>query len=212
MIASSLFAIQKTPYVLADGGIIDPRVKVKIKEIGDEVKAKLNVNIYVDVKGNNGVDIELDREERIKLMKQKEKEIVKDLQAPYAVLTLSIDQMYASILMSDDLKEIIDKDDILGGYVIPLLASKDKNTLLAKASAATLNGFAQIADALASNKNIKLTSSIGSEGKTAGTIWKVFIYTLVLTGIILYAVIIMRERKYKKMNKKELKELEKNEK
>jgi hypothetical protein len=109
--------------------------------------------------------------------------------------------MYANILMTDDLKNIIDKDDILDGYVIPLLASKDKNTLFAKTSAAVLNGFAQIADSIAKSKNIKLKSSIGNEGKVAGTIWKMLMYTLVLTGIILYAVIIMREKKYKKLAK-----------
>ena len=111
--------------------------------------------------------------------------------------------------MSDDLKDIINKDEILGGYVIPLLASKDKNTLMAKASAATLNGFAQIADSIAESKNIKLNSSIGHEGKTTGTIWKVFMYTLVITGVLLYIVIIMREKKYKNMTKEEIEKMEK---
>ena len=99
--------------------------------------------------------------------------------------------------MSKDLESIIDKDDILDGYVIPLLASKDKNTLFAKTSAASLNGYAQIADSIAKNANIKLESSIGSEGKTAGTLWRVFIYTLVVFGIIAYTLIVMRERRYK---------------
>jgi ABC-type antimicrobial peptide transport system permease subunit len=106
-------------------------------------------------------------------------------------------------LLSDDLKDIVDKDDVLGGYVIPLLASKDKNSLMAKASAATLNGYAQIADSIAAYKNIKLKSSIGNEGKVTGTIWKVFMYTMVVTGIVLYVVIIMREKKYKKLAKEE---------
>jgi alpha-beta hydrolase superfamily lysophospholipase len=36
-------------------------------------------------------------------------------------------------LFSDELKEVLDKNDILNGYVVPLLASKDKNTHFAKA-------------------------------------------------------------------------------
>ncbi len=209
-LAITAIASQKIPYILTHSSLLDDRAMLKIKEIGDEVKAKLNVNLYVDIKGNNGIDTKLDRESRVKLMKQIEKELVKDLKAPYAVLSLAIDQMYAGILMSDDLKDVIDRDDILGGYVIPLLASKDKNTLFAKASAASLNGFAQIADSIAKSKNITLKSSIGNEGKVAGTIWKVFMYTLVITGIVLYIVIIMREKKYKAMSKEELAELEKN--
>jgi len=99
--------------------------------------------------------------------------------------------------MSDDLASVVDKDSVLDEYVIPLLAAKDKNLLSSKVSAASLNGYAQIADVIAEHKQISLLSSIGSEGKTASTIWKVFMYTLVVAGIILYFIIIMREKKIK---------------
>lgn len=197
MFSSYLFA-QSFPFVLTHDGLIDERALNKIKEIGTEVKSKLGVEIYVDVKENNGIDTKLPREDRIKLMREKDAEILKNLKSPYVVLILSIDQAYANILMSKSLEDKIDKNDILDGYVIPLLASKDKNTLFAKTSAATLNGYAQIADSLASSKGIKLDSSIGSEGKTASTLWRVFMYTLVLAGIFLYAIVVLRERKFKK--------------
>lgn len=191
-------AFANISYIISDGGLIDQRAGEKIFQIGSEVKTKLNVNLYLDVKEDNGLDIKLPREERIAQMRQIEKELVKDLKKPYAVLTIAVEQLYASILMSNDLKTIIDKDDILDGYVIPLLASKDKNSLFAKTSAAALNGYAQMADSIAKSQNIELVSSIGSGGKVASTIWKMVMYTLVLGGIILYAIIVMRERKYKK--------------
>jgi len=197
LLFSSLYANQN-PYILTHDGLIDQRAQDKILEIGDESKKKLAVNLYIDVKENNGIDPKAPREIRQKLMKAKDAVILKNLQSPYAVLVISVDQLYTNILISEDLKNIIDKDDILDNYVIPLLASKDKNTLFAKTSAAVLNGFAQMADSVANSKDIKLDSSIGSEGKTAGTIWKVFMYTLVLIGIFLYVVIILREKKYKK--------------
>lgn len=190
----------KSNYVLYDSGLLDKRAYEKIKEIGDEVKTKIGINLYLDIKANNGINIKDDRKSRIEQMRKKEALLVKDLKAPYIVLSMALEQRYAGILTSPDLKNIIDKDDILGGYVIPLLASKDKNTLFAKCSAASLNGFAQIADSLAENKNIKLVSSIGSEGKTASSIWRVFMYTLVIIGIISYTVIVLREKKYKKIN------------
>jgi len=186
------------PYILTHDGLIDARAQDKILEIGNETKTKLNVNLYIDIKENNGINPKEDRAVRQKQMKVKEQEIVKNLQKPYAVLTISIDQLYTNILISDDLKDIIDRDDILDNYVIPLLASKDKNSLFAKTSAAVLNGYAQMGDSIASSQNIKLDSSIGSEGKTAGTIWKVFMYTIVVIGLLSYVVIIMREKKYKK--------------
>ena len=195
----NLFGIDKNIFILNHDGLMDKRAQNKIIEIGNEAKQKLGINIYLNLKEDNGIDTLLNRKERIKLMKQKEKELVKKLKQPYAILSIAVNQMYANVLISSDLEDIIDKDDILDNYVIPLLASKDKNTLLAKASASSLNGFAQIADSVADSKNIKLISSIGSAGKTAGTIWKVFMYTLVIVGLVLYIVIIMREKKYKKL-------------
>jgi len=192
----ALFANQN--FILSDSGLIDPRAKEKIDQIGQEVKNKLNINIYVDLKGDNGVDMDLPRDQRIKLTRLKDKEILKKVKPNYIVLVLSIKQMYANILLPKEYKNLIDKDDILNGYIIPLLASFDKNTLAAKSSAAVLNGYAQIADSLADKKGIKLKSSIGSQGKIASTIWKVFMYSVVVFGIVVYIIIILRERKYKR--------------
>lgn len=197
----SLLYANQNPFILTDDNLVDPRAQEKIFEIGNESKSKLNANFYIHIQENNGIDIKAPRDVRRALMQQKDAQIVKDLEAPYAVLVIAIDQLYTNVLISDDLKESIDKDDLLDNYVIPLLASKDKNTLFAKTSAAVLNGYAQMADSLAKTKNITLQSSIGSEGKTAGTIWKAFMYTLVVTGIVLYVIIIMRERKYTKGSK-----------
>jgi len=185
-------------YILNDTGLLDPRAKEKINQIGTEVKQKLNVNIYIDLKGTNGIDMNLPRPKRIELTRQKDKEILKHVKGNYIVLVLALEQMYANILMPKEFENIIDKNDILDGYVIPLLASHDKNRIGAKASAAVLNGYAQIADSLAAKKNIKLKSSIGSQGKTASTIWRVFMYSIVVFGIVAYVIIVLRERKYKK--------------
>lgn len=189
-------------YILSDDGLLDPRAKEKILQIGAEAKEKLGVNLYLNIQEDNGINRATPREERIQQMRQQEANLIKDLKKPYAVLSIVIEQTHTNILLSDELQTIIDKDDILSSYVIPLLASKDKNTLFAKTSAAALNGFAQMGDSVAASKNISLESSIGSQGKVASTIWKMFMYTIVLTGIVLYAIIIMRERKYKKQREK----------
>jgi len=188
----------QNPYLLTHDGLIDKRAQDKILEIGNETKKKLNVNLYVNIKENNGINPKEERSIRKILMKEKDQDIVKHLSEPYAVLVISVDQLYTNILMSKELKKTIDKDDILDNYVIPLLASKDKNSLFAKTSAAILNGYAQMADSVADSQNIELKSSIGSEGKTASSIWRVFMYTLVVIGLVSYIVIIMREKKYKK--------------
>ncbi len=199
MVISTLNA-KETNFILLHDGLIDQRAQAKINQIGNEVKDKLGISIYLHIVENNAIDMKISREKRILKMREYDKKVLAKLPKikSYAILTLAIDQKYANILLSPDLKDIIDKGDILSGYVIPLLASKDKNSLFAKTSAACLNGYAQIGDSLADNKGLTLTSSIGSAGKTAGTIWKVFMYSMVLIGIFLYAVVIMKQRKNKK--------------
>jgi hypothetical protein len=205
LILNTSYAIQNS-FIINHTGLLDNRAYSKINEIALEVKTKLNKEIYIDIKGDNGIDLSFDRKTRLKMMKDKNQELIslvkQKTQNDFLILTFALDQKYANILYSNEyLKQIVNKDDVLDEYVIPLLAAKDKNILKSKVSAAALNGYAQIADLLAENKNIKLTSSIGSAGKTASTIWKMLMYSLVLIGIIVYLIVIMRERKIKNGNK-----------
>lgn len=178
-----------------DNYIIDERVQLKLNEIGSELKSKTNVNIYVYVKNSFGIAKNMPMKKKFDIIKQKEIELQKTLQKPYVLLTMSMEDTHVNLLASEQLKSIIDKDDILNGYVIPLLASKDKNQLYAKASAAVLNGYGQIAEVVAKNQNVKLETNIGNQGKVTGTVWKVFMYTLIIGGLLLYIYAVMRRRK-----------------
>lgn len=182
-------------YVLSDDGLIDQRAITKIYEIGSELESKTGAKVYIYAKENYGINSELPMKEKFEFIKAYETNIIKDLQSPYVVVTISLDQTHMNLFTSDDLKTIISKDEILNEYIIPLIASKDKNKLLAKVSAALLNGYAQIADEIAESKNIKLESSIGSGGKTAGTVWRVFMYFIIVTGLIAYTVAVLRAKK-----------------
>ncbi|MGB5918291.1 hypothetical protein [Arcobacter sp.] len=185
-------------YVLSDDVVIDPRTAQKVFEIGSEIKKKTNVNLYVYVKTDLGIDKNIPIKEKMQLIKKEETELTSTLSKPYAVLTIAVEQMHVNLLMSEKLKSIINKDDILDGYVVPLLASKDKNTLFTKISAAVLNGYSEMADDVAHANGIeKLESGIPSSGKTAGTIWKVFMYTLVILGVFLYTFAVLRSKKKK---------------
>jgi len=183
-------------FVISDDVVIDVRTAQKILEIGSEVKNKTNVNIYVYARTTLGIDKELPIKEKVDLIKKHETQIVSKLEEPFVLLSIAIEETHVNILTSEKLNKIIDKNDILNGYVIPLLASKDKNSLFAKTSAAVLNGYDEIADQIASANGIeKLESGIPDSGKTAGTIWKVLMYTLVLSGIILYTIVVLKSKK-----------------
>lgn len=191
-LSSNLFASQ---FVLSNDGLIDERAVGKIEEIGQEAKAKLGVNIYVYAKESLGLEEGTSTKDKIEFIKNQEKELIKSLDKPYVVLTLAVEDTHVNLIVSSQLKQIVDKNEILNGYVVPLLASKDKNTLFAKVSAAVLNGYAAIADTIANDRNIKLKSSIGSSGKVAGSIWKVFMYTLIVFGLFIYIYAILKRRK-----------------
>ena len=183
-------------FIISDDVVIDARTAQKILEIGSELKSKTNVNIYVYARTNLGLDKDTPTKEKIEFIKKHEQGISSKLEKPYVLMSIALEQTHVNILMSEKLEKIIDKNDILNGYVVPLLASKDKNTLFTKVSAAVLNGYDEIADQIAHANGIeKLESGIPDSGKTAGTIWKVFMYTLVLGGILLYTFAVLRSKK-----------------
>ncbi|XPV68154.1 MAG: hypothetical protein ACNI25_12680 [Halarcobacter sp.] len=187
--------LNASSFVLSDDGLIDPRTISKIDEIGSEVKSKLGVNIYVYAKESLGLKSDITTQDKIKYIKNYESEIVNTLTKPYVLLTLAVDDTHVNLIVSSRLKEVVDKNDILNGYVVPLLASKDKNSTYAKISAALLNGYAAIADDIADSKGVELKSSIGSSGKVAGTIWKVLMYSMIFVGLLLYTFAVLRRKK-----------------
>jgi hypothetical protein len=182
-------------FILNDDKLIDNRAIEKINQIGDETKSKLGVNIYIYAKSTLGLAEHISTKDKINFIKNNETKIVSTLEKPYVLLSISVEETHVNLLFSDELKNVINKNDILDGYVVPLLASNDKNTLFAKVSAASLNGYAAIADTIAEAKNIKLESSIGNAGKVSSTIWRVFMYTIVVLGLLAYTYAILRKRK-----------------
>lgn len=182
-------------YILNDDKLIDDRAKEKINQIGDEVKSKLGVNIYIYAKSNLGLEENIKTKDKIDFIRNNESQIISTLEKPYVLLSIAVEETHVNLLFSDDFNSVLDKDDILDGYVVPLLASKDKNTLFAKVSAATLNGYAAIADIIAESKQIKLESSIGNAGKISSTIWRVVMYTLVVLGLLAYTYAVLKRRK-----------------
>lgn len=160
-------------FILKDD-LIDNRAKDKIVEIGNEVKTKTGVNIYVYSTSSFNLDKDISTKDKIDYIKNYELDILKNLETPYV---------------------IIDKNEILDDYVVPLLASKDKNTVGSKVSASVLNGYAAVADKLADSKNIELESNIGNQGRVASTIWRVFIYFVLLSALLAYIYAILRKRK-----------------
>ncbi|MFV7791457.1 hypothetical protein ACNO6Z_11495, partial [Aliarcobacter lanthieri] len=98
-------------YILNDDSLIDDRAKVKITQIGEEVKSKLGVNIYIYAKSNLGLDANITTKDKIEIVKLHENEILKTLQNPYVLITIYVEENMVNLNFSDNLKDSIDKND-----------------------------------------------------------------------------------------------------
>lgn len=184
-----------TQYILSHDRLIDPRAIEKIDQIGSEVESKTGVKIFLYAKESYDINDKLPMKEKLEKIKLYEKELLTRVKSPYVLITIALQQTHINLFTSKELDNIVDKDKILNEYIIPLLASKDKNKLFAKVSAAVLNGYAQIGDDIAKSRNIELESSIGSGGKTFSTIWKVFMYTIILAGLVAYTIAVLKSKR-----------------
>jgi len=182
-------------FIIEGADLVDTRTVTKIDEIGNELFSKTGVSVFVYLKQEMGLSKFPNKQEKLNYIKSVEENLTTSLKAPFVLLTISVDDTHINLRNSPDLNGKLDKDEILDEYIIPLLASKDKNTLYAKVSAAVLNGYGAISDKLAEDRGLTLASSMGSEGYEFNTIWKSFIYTVVVLGLFAYVFAILRSRK-----------------
>lgn len=197
LLQNSLFANFQNPFILKGSDIINQKANFKMLEIGLEVKAKTQTSIYVYAVKSFGLDPKLtfkQKKEAIHNIKQK---IIQDnnLTKSYAMIIYADKDKYVTIINSKNLDGKIDGDDILDGYIIPLVASFDKNSKLAKITAGLFNGYAEVADEVANAYNVKLETNISSDNKTISDIWRPMMYFMVITGIIAYFIAIRRHKK-----------------
>jgi hypothetical protein len=175
-------------FILKGKELIDPRTIQKIDEMGRELFEKTGVNVYIYTKksylGNKEVK---DKKERYLIIKAYEENILTKVKSPYVLISVAVDDMHINLFNSKDLNNIIDKDEILDRSIIPILVSKDKNSVNSKVSVALLNGYGEIVDRVAMKlKGIKLDSSIESGASAFKNFWRYFMYFLVLTGLFAY--------------------------
>ncbi len=77
---------------------IDPRVVYKIDTIGSELYDKSGINLYLYAVDRYGVEQFSSMEQKISYIRDFEHNITRDLEAPFALLTLSIDDTHVNIL------------------------------------------------------------------------------------------------------------------
>ena len=158
-------------FVINNDEILSQKVSVKLNEIGSELYAKSGINLAVGVYK----DCELEA-----LFKEQ------NLSSPYAFLLLIKDKKKVEIFADSNTSKLFNKEQILSvnpesGTIIPILVSKNGKDVY---NAAILNGYADIAEQIASSLNFQLESSVGNSNKTTLNFLRFFIYGLVAFFII----------------------------
>ncbi|MCF6341017.1 MAG: 3-dehydroquinate dehydratase [Sulfurimonas sp.] len=198
-----LNTVLNAQYLYKDEVIFNPAFKVEIEKLGSELYQKTGISLRLMMLKElpDGMNIV-----------EYEKEVMKDFSEPTILLTFSEMNNKVDILASEpSLYKYFNKKQILspisspvqafiiallsldfsdmtsGGTILPLLAQKaKKGEVLGKYSGSMFNGYADIAEQIADNKNIILENAIGNANKTSIMIVKVIFYGLILYGIVLY--------------------------
>ncbi|NLY04356.1 MAG: hypothetical protein GXZ15_05945 [Campylobacter sp.] len=168
--------------ILENDNIISSNTLIQMQVMGDELKEKTGIFLgVVAIETLNGQAIN-----------EKAKEISQNLEAPYAFIMLVTLDKKVEIYMSEDVK--LNRKEILSpsprkGTIIPLLvASKGKEDPY---NPALINGYADIAERLASSKNIVLDSAVGNTNKVVINLIRFFVYgsiILVLLSGVYYKI------------------------
>lgn len=158
-------------FVINNDEILSQKVSVKLNEIGSELYAKSGINLVVGVYKDGELEA---------LFKEQ------NLSSPYAFLLLIKDKKKVEIFADANTSKLFNKEQILSvnpesGTIIPILVSKNGKDVY---NAAILNGYADIAEQIASNLNFQLESSVGNSNKTTLNFLRFFIYGLVAFFII----------------------------
>ena len=158
-------------FVINNDEILSQKVSVKLNEIGSELYAKSGINLVVGVYKDGELEA---------LFKEQ------NLSSPYAFLLLIKDKKKVEIFADANTSKLFNKEQILSvnpesGTIIPILVSKNGKDVY---NAAILNGYADIAEQIASSLNLQLESSVGNSNKTTLNFLRFFIYGLVAFFIV----------------------------
>jgi hypothetical protein len=190
-------------YLYKDEVIFNPKFNESVETLGTELYQKTGIRLRLLMlkelpDGKSIVDYE--------------HEIVKEFNEPTILLTFSEMDAKVDILANPaSLYQYFDKRQVLspisspvqafviallnmdfsdmssGGTILPLLAQKaKKGEVLGKYSGAMFNGYADVAEQIATSKGVVLDNAVGSANQTSILIVKIIFYGIILIGIYMY--------------------------
>jgi len=152
--------------------------RTQVETIGEELFKKTGVSLYMII--IKSIENEI-------LIKTEQK-IAQELKSPFILLSLSITKDglgKVDIYSNDKMQIMFNRNQILSPYpwsgtIIPILTSKMDGNIKEKYGAAMLNGYADIAEQVASSFDIKLDSALGNANKITINIFRAIFYSILI--------------------------------
>jgi len=167
--------LNATPILKDD--LLRPEASKLIEQMADELFSKTGIHGYVVATNENFSE----RFNLVKYSKKYEvntsKPFVMLIFAPNAIITEKSGQKgrVGLIPSSNEIAGLYDKSDVMDA-TIDVVAAKDKNTKEDKFNIGIVQGFSELADQIASSKNIELTTTLPNDTRIIIRYVKILVY------------------------------------
>jgi hypothetical protein len=176
LLALLLPLLLNATHILKDD-LLKPEASKLIEQMGNELFSKTGMNGYVVATNENFPE----KFNLVEYSKKYEANVSKPyvmlIFAPNAVITKESGQKgrVALIPSSKDLVDLYNKSDVIDA-TIDVIAAKDKNTKEDKFNIGLVQGFSELADQIATSKNVKLETTIPNDTRTIIGYVKILVY------------------------------------
>jgi len=156
--------------------LLNPEASKLIEEMGNELFEKIAINGYVVATNENFPE----KFNLVTYSKKYEANMSKPyvmlIFAPNAIITAKSETTgrVALIPSSKELAKLYDKSDVMDA-TIDVVAVQDKNTKEDKYNIGIVQGFSELADQIASSKNIEMTTTLPNETKIIISVLRVIV-------------------------------------
>lgn len=167
---------------------IVPKTKEFIQTLSAEIFHKTGVKVYIDVIDTITLPSAYPTKQA---RKDYQEQLAQNLQSPYVVVFLFVQERKFDFLSSEDLHEFLDSkklDSIYFDYMAPLLPEKEQELTPQRYSSTILNGYAEIADVIAAHYEVKLENNIETNGQGVRTFVRFIMYGMILVLLGLFIV------------------------
>ena len=194
LLALLLPLLLNATHILKDD-ILKPEASKLIEEMADELLSKTGISGYVVATNENFPE----RFNLVDYSKKYEANMSKPyvllIFAPNSVITVKSGEKgrVAIIPSSKELSGLYDKSDVMDA-TIDVIAAKDKNSVEDKHNIGVVQGFSELADQIASSKNVEMTTTLPNETKIIIGILKVIVIigALLVFWMFIFRPIFMR--------------------